>query len=264
MNSKTFSDKVAVVTGGGTGLGKEMSLKLAKEGAKVVIASRNIDNLKETARLIESAGGSVLAIPTDVRDHAKVEELMKATVEKFGRIDILINNAAGNFLVPSEKLTPNGWNAVVRIVLDGTWFCSSVAGKQMIEQGGGCILNIIATYAWTGSPGVVHSASAKAGVLAMTRTLAAEWGRYGIRVNALAPGAMVTEGASKNLKFDSEEAQKMISKNVPLGRLASVDEIAELAVFLCSPKASYITGDVMTADGGAWLKSKSFLDMLGG
>jgi NAD(P)-dependent dehydrogenase (short-subunit alcohol dehydrogenase family) len=189
---------------------------------------------------------------------------MKATVEKFGRIDILINNAAGNFLIPSEKLTPNGWNAVVRIVLDGTWFCSSVAGKQMIEQGGGCILNIIATYAWTGAPGVVHSASAKAGVLAMTRTLAAEWGRYGIRVNALAPGAMVTEGASKNLKFDSEEAQKLISKNVPLGRLASVDEIAELAVFLCSPKASYITGDVMTADGGAWLKSKSFLDMLGG
>ncbi|CAN5216118.1 2,4-dienoyl-CoA reductase [soil metagenome] len=264
MDSKIFSNKVAIVTGGGTGLGKEMSLKLAREGAKVVIASRSMENLQATANLIGEEGGTVLAMPTDVRDHLQVEALVKATVEKFGRIDILINNAAGNFLVPSEKLTQNGWNAVVRIVLDGTWFCSSLAGKQMIEQGEGCILNIIATYAWTGSPGVVHSASAKAGVLAMTRTLAAEWGHYGIRVNALAPGAMVTEGASKNLKFDSEKAQKEIEKNVPLGRLASVDEIAELALFLCSPKASYITGDVMTADGGAWLKSKSFLDMLGG
>jgi NAD(P)-dependent dehydrogenase (short-subunit alcohol dehydrogenase family) len=264
MDNKSFKDKVAIVTGGGTGLGKEISLKLAQEGASVVIASRNPEHLNETASEIDAAGGSVLAVPTDVRDHGKVEELMKATLEKFGRIDILVNNAAGNFLVPSEKLTPNGWNAVVRIVLDGTWFCSSLAGKQMIEQGGGCILNIIATYAWTGAPGVVHSASAKAGVLAMTRTLAAEWGHYGIRVNALAPGAMLTEGASKNLKFDTEQAQKAIEQNVPLGRLASVDEVAELSVFLCSSKASYITGDVMTADGGAWLKGKSFLDMLGG
>lgn len=264
MASKTFTNKVAIVTGGGTGLGREMSLKLAREGAKVVIASRNMENLQGTANLIADEGGTVLAVPTDVREHSQVEALIKTVVEKFGRIDILINNAAGNFLVPSEKLTPNGWNAVVRIVLDGTWFCSSLAGKQMIEQGEGCILNIIATYAWTGSPGVVHSASAKAGVLAMTRTLAAEWGHYGIRVNALAPGAMVTEGASKNLKFDSEKAQKVIQKNVPLGRLASVDEIAELALFLCSPKASYISGDVMTADGGAWLKGTSFLDMLNG
>lgn len=264
MASKTFTNKVAIVTGGGTGLGREMSLKLAREGAKVVIASRNMENLQGTANLIADEGGTVLAVPTDVREHSQVEALIKTVVEKFGRIDILINNAAGNFLVPSEKLSHNGWNAVVRIVLDGTWFCSSLAGKQMIEQGEGCILNIIATYAWTGSPGVVHSASAKAGVLAMTRTLAAEWGHYGIRVNALAPGAMVTEGASKNLKFDSEKAQKVIQKNVPLGRLASVDEIAELALFLCSPKASYISGDVMTADGGAWLKGTSFLDMLKG
>ncbi len=264
MDSKTFTNKVAIVTGGGTGLGREMSLKLAREGAKVVIASRSMENLQGTANLIAEEGGTVLAVPTDVRDHAQVEALVKTTMEKFGRIDILINNAAGNFLVPSEKLTPNGWNAVVRIVLDGTWFCSSLAGKQMIAQGEGCILNIIATYAWTGSPGVVHSASAKAGVLAMTRTLAAEWGQHGIRVNALAPGAMVTEGASKNLKFDSEQAQKVIAKNVPLKRLATVDEIAELALFLCSSKASYITGDVMTADGGAWLKGNSFLDMLNG
>lgn len=263
MDATTFRDQVAIVTGGGTGLGKEMSKKLAQYGASVVIASRNMDHLQATASEIEQAGGSVLAVPTDVRDYSQVESLVKTCVDRFGRIDTLINNAAGNFLVPSEKLTLNGWNAVVRIVLDGTWFCSSIAGKQMIAQGGGSILNIIATYAWTGSPGVVHSASAKAGVLAMTRTLAAEWGHYGIRVNALAPGAMPTEGAAKNLQFDSAEAQERIRRNVPLGRLGTVEEIAELAVFLCSPTASYITGDVMTADGGAWLKSKSFLDMLG-
>ncbi|MFN8555044.1 MAG: 2,4-dienoyl-CoA reductase [Candidatus Obscuribacterales bacterium] len=264
MKEREFANQVAIITGGGTGLGKEMSLKLAREGAKVVIASRSMEHLQSTANAIAAEGGTVLAVPTDVRDHTQVETLVKTTVEKFGRIDILINNAAGNFLVPSEKLTPNGWNAVVRIVLDGTWFCSSLAGKQMIEQKSGCILNIIATYAMTGSPGVVHSASAKAGVLAMTRTLASEWGHYGIRVNALAPGAMVTEGASKNLMFDNEQARKVIEKNVPLGRLATVDEIADLALFLCSSKAGYITGDVMTADGGAWMKSKSFLDMLNG
>lgn len=262
MDNKSFSGKVAIITGGGTGLGKEMSLKLAREGAKVVIASRNLANLQETANQIAAEHGTVLVVPTDVREHAQVEGLINATMEKFGAIDILINNAAGNFLVPSEKLSPNGWTSVTRIVLDGTWFCSSLAGRQMIEQGSGCILNIIATYAWTGAPGVVHSASAKAGVLAMTRTLAAEWGHYGIRVNALAPGAMATEGASKNLKFDSEAVQRVIAKNVPLQRLATVEEIADMALFLCSSKAAYITGDVMTADGGAWLKSRSFLDLM--
>jgi NAD(P)-dependent dehydrogenase (short-subunit alcohol dehydrogenase family) len=133
----------------------------------------------------------------------------------------------------------------------------------MIEQKKGCILSIIATFAWTGAPGVVHSASAKAGVLAMTRSLAAEWGRYGIRVNALAPGVMLTEGASKNLKFDSKEGQEKLLRSIPLGRFATPDEIADLAIFLCSKPASYITGDVMTADGGAWLLgSKNFYDLL--
>lgn len=264
MEDKELNGKVAIITGGGTGLGREMSRKFAKNGAKVVIASRSLEHLQDASNIIAEDGGTVLAVPTDVREHEQVESLVRTTVERFGRVDILVNNAAGNFLVPSEKLTPNGWNAVVRIVLDGTWYCSSLAGKQMIEQGAGCILNIIATYAQTGAPGVVHSASAKAGVLAMTRTLAAEWGHYGIRVNALAPGVMVTEGASKNLKFDTEQVQKSIAQKVPAGRLATVDEIAELALFLCSSKASYITGDVMTADGGACLQSQSFLNLLGG
>ncbi|HEY9775558.1 MAG TPA: SDR family oxidoreductase [Planktothrix sp.] len=256
------SNKVAIITGGGTGLGKAMAKKLVERGDKVVLASRNPDHIEPAARELVEAGGEAIAIQTDVRDAAQVELLVNKTVEKFGRIDILINNAAGNFTVPSEQLTPNGWNAVVGIVLNGTWYCSSFAGKQMIKQGGGCILNIIATYAWGGAPGVVHSASAKAGVLAMTRTLAAEWGKYNIRVNALAPGIMVTEGASKNLKFDTPEAQEKLRRGIPLGRLTTVDEIADLAVFYCSKKAEYITGDAMAADGGAWLQGQSFFELL--
>jgi len=256
-----FEGKVAIVTGGGTGLGKEIALGLAKRGAKVVIASRSPEHLEEAKAEI-AKHGEVLSIPTDVRDIARVQSMVEETVTKFGRVDILINNAAGNFLVPSEKLSANGWNSVTNIVLNGTWYCTSTAGQQMIKQKSGCILSIIATYAWTGAPGVVHSASAKAGVLAMTRSLAAEWGRYGIRVNALAPGVMVTEGASKNLKFDSEDAQKKLLKAIPLGRFATTEEIADLGIFLCSKTASYITGDVMTADGGSWLVHPSFFDLM--
>jgi NAD(P)-dependent dehydrogenase (short-subunit alcohol dehydrogenase family) len=257
----SFNRQIAVITGGGSGLGRAMAMRLAELGATVVIASRDVEKLNATASEIAALGGRALPFATDVREVNQVEALVKHTIEKCGKIDVLINNAAGNFVVPSEKLSPNGWNAVVSIVLNGTWYCSSFFGREMIKQGHGCILNIIATYAWTGAPGVVHSASAKAGVLAMTRTLAAEWGQYGIRVNALAPGPMLTAGASKNLKFDTAEAQEKIRSKIPLGRLATVHEIAELAAFLCSQKASYITGDVMTADGGSWLANKSFLDL---
>jgi NAD(P)-dependent dehydrogenase (short-subunit alcohol dehydrogenase family) len=257
-----FAGQVAIVTGGGTGLGKAIAVNLAKRGAKLVIASRSEEHLNEAAAEIRKFG-EVLCIPTDVRDPIKVQSMVDGTIEKFGKIDILVNNAAGNFLVPSEKLTPNGWNAVTNIVLNGSWYCSSAAAKHMIAQKKGCILSIIATFAWTGAPGVVHSASAKAGVLAMTRSLAAEWGRYGIRVNALAPGVMLTEGASKNLKFDTKEGQEKLLRAIPLGRFATPEEIADLAIFLCSKTASYITGDVMTADGGAWLLgSKNFYELM--
>lgn len=250
---KDFAGKVAIVTGGGTGLGRSIALSFARRGAKVVLASRDAKHLTAVATEIEKLGGESIIFPLDVRNPEMVEALVKHAVERFVRVDILVNNAAGNFLVKAEKLTPNGWNAVIGIVLNGTWYCSSFAGRQMIAQGGGCILNIVANYATSGAPGVVHSAAAKAGVLNMTRTLAAEWGHYGIRVNALAPGAMVTSAASKNLGFDSVEAQEKIRQGIPLGRLTSADEMAEYAVFLCSDKASYITGDIMTADGGQWL-----------
>ena len=264
MTAKDLAGKTALVTGGGTGLGKGIAMELARRGATVVIASRKLEHLEGAANeILEATGATVFAMPTDVRDSARVEKLIGDIVTQCGSIDILVNNAAGNFVVPSEELTPNGWNAVIGIVLNGTWYCSSFAGKQMIKQGGGTILNIIATFAWTGAPGVVHSASAKAGVLAMTRTLAAEWGKYNIRVNALAPGVLLTEGASKNLLFDTAEAQKKILGKIPLKRFATVEEVAKLSVLLCSDDSSYITGDVMTVDGGRWLNnSEGFLDLL--
>ena len=258
--SRNFEGKVVVITGGGTGLGKAMSMEMAKRGAKLVIASRNAEHLNSAADEIRALGAEVLTYPLDVRKPEEVQAMVDAAVKQFGKIDVLVNNAAGNFLVPAEKLTSNGWNAVVGIVLNGTWYCTSAVGKVMIAQGNGCILNIVANYAWSGQPGVVHSAAAKAGVLSMTRTLAAEWGGHGIRVNAFAPGAMVTEGASANLQFNSAEAQKRIVDRIPVGRLTSPEEMAQYAAFLCSPEAAYMNGDVLTADGGQWLP-RGFMDL---
>jgi NAD(P)-dependent dehydrogenase (short-subunit alcohol dehydrogenase family) len=253
FSGKPFQGRVAVVTGGGTGLGRAMALRLADLGASLVIASRKRDNLEPTAREIEARGVECMVHELDVRDYAKVEAMLPKVLERFEKVDILINNAAGNFLCPAEKLTINGWNAVVGIVLHGTWHCTSVFGRQMIKQGRGNILSILATYAWTGSPLVMPSAAAKAGVLAMTRSLAVEWGPKGIRINAIAPGAIVTEGASKNLAFATAEAQKQISKANPLGRLGTADELADLAAFLLSDYSGYINGDCVTMDGGSWL-----------
>lgn len=257
---KDFAGQVAVITGGGSGLGKEIAMNFAARGAAVVITSRDLEKLNKVVAEIEAAGGTALAISTDVREPAQVDAMVRQTIERFGRIDVLVNNAAGNFFVPSEKLTPNGWNAVIGIVLNGTFYCSSAVGREMIKQGRGSIVNIVANYAASGAPGVVHSAAAKAGVLSLTRTLAVEWGRYGIRVNAMAPGAMVTENASKNLMYNTPEMQEKIRSRVPLGRLTSPEEMAKLAVFLCSGDAQYINGDFITADGGAWLP-RGFLDL---
>lgn len=256
-----FHDQVAIVTGGSTGLGKAIAEHLGKGGAKVVIASRSLENLEKAKSDLKAKGIDVTTVQTDVRHPEQVEALVETTLKKFGRIDLLVNNAAGNFAVPSENLSVNGWNAVVGIVLNGTWYCTSTVGKVMLKQGKGSILNVIATYAWSGAPGVVHSAAAKAGVLAMTRTLAVEWGARGIRVNALAPGPMATEAASKNLLFDSEDAKAQVMDRIPVRRFAELDEIANIAGFLLSDEAAYINGDVLTADGGACL-GRGFMDLM--
>jgi len=186
-----------------------------------------------------------------------VENMINQVLSHWGRIDILVNNAAGNFIAPAVSLTPNGWKTVVDIVLNGSYYCSHFTGKKMIQQGYGKILNIIATYAWTGNAGTIHSASAKAGVLAMTRTLAVEWARYGIRVNAIAPGPVDTEGARKQL-WAVPHAYEFIKNQIPIKRFGREDEIANAAVYMCSDYADYINGEVLVIDAGLWLNQMMF------
>ena len=193
MSQRRYENKVAVITGGGSGLGRDMALAFAREGAQICVIGRRQEKLDETCGLIEKEGGKAFGLSADVRDPARIEAVMKEIVERAGRIDVLVNNAAGNFVAPSEELSPNGFKSVIDIVLLGTFYCTRFAFGALKESKG-AILNIIAAYAWSGEPGAVHSASAKAGVLAMTRTLAGEWGRYGIRSNAIAPGPIHTEG----------------------------------------------------------------------
>jgi NAD(P)-dependent dehydrogenase (short-subunit alcohol dehydrogenase family) len=257
----TFDGKVALITGGGTGIGLAIAERLASLGCRVLLASRSEDHLgaavetirRETGRQ-ESAGSYQL----DVRDAERVEEVVRQAVAEHGRLDLLVNNAAGNFIAKAEELSPNGWNAVVGIVLNGTFFCSAAAGRAMIAQkSGGAILNVIANYAWTGAPGVVHSASAKAGVLAMTQTLAVEWARHKIRVNAIAPGPVHTEGASAKL-FPDERVAEGIRRTIPLRRFANIGEVADAAAYLLSDYASYVTGASFVIDGGQWLSGADY------
>jgi NAD(P)-dependent dehydrogenase (short-subunit alcohol dehydrogenase family) len=198
----------------------------------------------------------------DVRDSDAVEAMAAKVDADHGRIDFLLNNAAGNFIVPAEQLSINGWNSVIGIVLNGTFYCSSAVGKRMIERKtGGVMLNVIANYAWTGGPGVIHSASAKAGVLAMTRTLAVEWARHKIRVNAIAPGPVDTPGAAERL-FPDPMIMEGIRKTIPLRRFANLEEIAQSASYLLSDYASYVTGENFVIDGGQWLSGADYFTRL--
>lgn len=254
-----LKNKVVIVTGGSSGMGKAMAKKFAIEGANVVITGRSLERLEATKVEIEQSDGQILCIDMDVRDPDKVQHTVEKAKEKFGSIDFLVNNAAGNFICPAEDLTINGWNSVINIVLNGTWFCSQAVGKEWIKSGHkGRILNLVATYAWTAGAGVIHSASAKAGVLAMTRTLAVEWGtKYGICVNAIAPGPIDHTGGAEKLTL-SEEARQQTIESVPLKRMGQPEEIANLASFLFSSEASYINGECITMDGGQWLNRNPF------
>jgi NAD(P)-dependent dehydrogenase (short-subunit alcohol dehydrogenase family) len=250
VNDRDFAGKTVLVTGGGSGLGKATATAFARAGARIAILSRSAERLETSAEEIRSAGAEVLAVPADVRSPEAVEAAVERIETELGPLEILVNNAAGNFLVPSEQLTPNGFRSVVEIVLFGSWFCSSIVGRRMLSRGHGAMVNVVATYAETGMPGVVHSAAAKAGVLSITKTLAAEWGSRGIRVNAIAPGIMATEGATQNLKFSEPETQERLTKMVPARRLARLEEVADAILYLCSSAADYITGTCLTIDGG--------------
>lgn len=247
-----FAGRVALVTGGGSGIGRAIALDYAARGGTVVVLGRRAEPLAETVSLAAGLGARADSISCDVRDADAVTAAVDSVVEQHGRLDALVNNAAGNFVVPGEKLSPNGWRAVIDIVLNGTFFATRAAGQHMLAAGRGAILNVIATYAWHGHPGTVHSAAAKAGVLAMSRTLAVEWASRGVRINCIAPGPTETEGAGAALWATEEDRARVLS-SVPAGRFTTPAEVAGVASFLLSDQADYITGEVLTVDGGQWL-----------
>lgn len=256
LKDDALKGKTIVVTGGGTGLGKAMATYFLKLGANLVITSRKIEVLQKTAQEMESeTGGKVLAVQCDVREYEQVENVLAETISKFGNVDVLVNNAAGNFISPTERLSANAFSSIIDIVLKGTVNCTLAFGKHWIKQKQpASVLNIVTTYAFTGSAYVVPSACAKGGVLALTRSLAVEWGKYGIRSNAIAPGPFPTKGAWDRL-LPGDLAEKFDFKNrVPLKRVGDHQELANLAAFLVSDFSNYINGEVITIDGGEWLQ----------
>lgn len=256
LKENSLNGKTIIVTGGGSGLGKSMSEYLLTLGANIIITSRREDLLKKVAdEMMKEFGGKVLPIACDVRDPDLVSKVIDESYLKFKRVDCLLNNAAGNFISPTERLSTRAFDAVIDIVLKGTVNFSLLLGKKWIKQKeSGNILNIVTTYAWTGSGYVVPSACAKAGVLSLTRSLAVEWAKYNIRSNAIAPGPFPTKGAWERLLPGDLKDKFDPSKKVPLKRVGEHHELANLAAYLVSDFSSYINGEVITIDGGEWLK----------
>ena len=262
FDKKLLNKKNIIVTGGGTGLGKSMASRFSDLGANLVITSRRKSVIEETAKELRKKGNKVIAIECDVRKPDQVDEMVSQTVNELGSVDILLNNAAGNFISPTENLSPNAFKTVVDIVLNGTFHCTQAAGKVMRKNKGGVVLNIVTSYAWTGSGYVVPSACAKAGVLAMTRSLAVEWAKYGIRTIAIAPGPFPTKGAWSRLAPPGMGIEKKMKAQIPLRRFGEHRELANLATFLVSDQASYINGEVVTIDGGEWLQGAGEFNQL--
>ncbi len=265
LRDNALEGKVIVITGGGSGLGKAMTKYFLELGAKVAITSRDLEKLKNTSKELETAtGGTCLPLQCDVRHYEEVENMLAEVLKAFGKVDVLLNNAAGNFISPTERLSANAFDTVIDIVLKGTKNCTLAFGKHWIEtkQSTSTVLNIVTTYAFTGSAYVVPSATAKAGVLAMTRSLAVEWAKYGIRTNAIAPGPFPTKGAWDRL-LPGDLAQKFdTSKRVPLMRNGEHQELANLAAYLVSDFSAYINGEVVVIDGGEWLKGAGQFNQL--
>jgi 2,4-dienoyl-CoA reductase [(3E)-enoyl-CoA-producing], peroxisomal len=257
MTEKIFADgvlkgRVAFVTGGGTGITGGVARAFAEAGASVALVSRKMEHLVPAAQLINENGGNALAVAADVRQPDEVENAIAKTVAEFGKIDIVVNGAAGNFLCKAEELSPNGFGTVVDIDLKGTFNVCRAAFAQLKENRGQ-VLNISATLHYLGTPMQLHVSAAKAGVDALTRNLAVEWGRYGIRVNAIAPGPIEdTEGMQRLVP---EPVRERLKKNVPLGRFGRIADIENAALFVCSDAGSFINGEVLVVDGGHWLST---------
>ncbi|HEY0544082.1 MAG TPA: SDR family oxidoreductase [Pyrinomonadaceae bacterium] len=251
---KILAGRVAFVTGGGTGITGGVARALAEHGARVALVSRRLEHLEPAAEKINAEGGEAFAVAADVRQPEEVERAIHQTVERFGQLDILVNGAAGNFLCAAEELSPNGFGTVVDIDLKGT-FNVCRAGFAELSKSGGSILNISATLHYLGTPYQLHVSAAKAGVDALTKNLAVEWGRHGIRVNAIAPGPIEdTEGMSRLVP---EQVKEKLKRSVPLGRFGRIRDVEQAAIFLCSDAASFINGAVLVVDGGQWLSSKA-------
>jgi NAD(P)-dependent dehydrogenase (short-subunit alcohol dehydrogenase family) len=254
--------KAAFVTGGGSGIGAGIAKRLAKQGAKVAVLGRKLDKLEAVAKEITEAGGTALALPADVRDYGALEKAVNDAAAAFGRLDILVNSAAGNFLAPAASLSANGFKSVIDIDLCGTFNASRAAFQHLAKQGG-VIVSITATQAFVATPLQCHAGAAKAGIEKLTRDLALEWARMGIRVNAVAPGPIEgTEGMSRLAPPGA--ADETLRKLVPLRRWGTIDEVCEAVTFLVSPAGAYVTGATFLLDGGASLLGPGpFLDMMG-
>ncbi len=264
LRDNALKGKTFIVTGGGTGLGRSMSKYLMELGASVVISSRKLDVLQKTADELQAeTGGKALAVACDVRIYEEVEQMLQQAVDAFGQVDGLLNNAAGNFISPTERLSHRAFDTVVDIVLKGSYNCTLALGKYWIEKKiSGTVLSITTTYAFTGSGYVVPSACGKAGVIALTRSLAVEWAKYGIRLNAIAPGPFPTEGAWSRLVPPGLEDDLDMKKKVPMGRVGHHQELANLAAYLMSDFSAYVNGEVIVIDGGEWLKGAGEMNVL--
>ncbi len=253
FSATAFKDRVVIITGGGTGIGLELAKAFAKLGARLVIASRKIEACEAAVKTLAGIGAEALAVQTNVRDEASVQAMVAATQTRFGRIDVLFCNAGANFLAPAVGISANGFRSVVETVLFGSFYCAKACGEVMIEQKYGRIISLTATNGMNGSPLMAHSGAAKAGVINLMMTLAAEWAPFGVTCNSLSPGAVNTEGANQRLWAD-EKAMAKVAEQVPLGRMSVPEDLLGAAIFLASEAAGFVTGANLVVDGGEMLR----------